>query len=206
MPYSIFTANGTQLSIPESTIDTTYYNPNANGAGKGVGIQLLGRNVVNYGPAVAQNFLQLMGNFAGPTPPVDGRCIMGQLWFNTTELDMYVRINNNTTGGLANWKKLCSGGTVDPGPGGPNPGGPNPGTPIKGEVLYDGAGVLIGYMAAAVPVDADAGVYIELLDGAGVKIPGAILSPSIGATVAARVGMSLVLSEVSGALIGYAFP
>lgn len=197
MPYSIFNADGTPLSIPDNTIDTTYYNPNANGPGKGVGIQLLGRNVVNYGPSVAQNFLQLMGHFAGPVPPVDGRSIMGQLWFNTTDLEMYVRFNNSPTGGIANWKKLGSGGGNT---------GINPGTPVAGEALYDGAGALIGRMAAAVPVDADAGAYVELLDGAGARIPGAILAPQVGSATASRVGMTVELTEVSGALIGYAFP
>jgi len=104
MPYNVYNPNGTQHSVPDNAIDATYYD-----ATNHVGIQLVGRNTVDYGAAIAQNFLQLIQNFAGPNPPSDAIALLGQFWFNTTDLNMYVRINNNTTGGLANWKVLGSG-------------------------------------------------------------------------------------------------
>ena len=198
MPYNIHHADGTPFTVPDNVIDTSFYDPNANGSGKGRGIQLLGRNVVSYGASTAQNFLQLMGNFAGPTPPADARSIIGQLWYNTSNQTMYVRFNDVPGGGITNWKPLGSGGTT--------PGGPKIGKPVPGTILVDSGGATIGHMAAAVPSDGDASAYIQLYDAAGALIPGVILSNIISAADAAAVGMSVSLNEVGGALIGYAFP
>ncbi|NBP55174.1 tail fiber protein [bacterium] len=47
-----------------------------------------GRNTTNYGTIVAENFLHLLENFAGPNQPVNP--IEGQLWYNNTDELLYV--------------------------------------------------------------------------------------------------------------------
>ena len=108
MAYTIYKSDGTPVTIPDGAIDTAYYNPNANAAGVGVGIQLAGRQAFNYGAPIAQNFLQLTENFAGPNLPSDSFALQGQLWFNTTTEAMYVRVTNATSGGIANWEQIAT--------------------------------------------------------------------------------------------------
>jgi Phage Tail Collar Domain len=57
-------------------------------------INLIGRGVTNYGQAVAQNDINLLQNFAGPTPPI--KPIIGQLWFNSTTLYLQVYTSAGT--------------------------------------------------------------------------------------------------------------
>jgi len=63
MAYNIHLSDGTPVTIPDNAIDTSYYNPTGGSTGNGLGIQLPGRNAINYGAATAQNFLQLTENF-----------------------------------------------------------------------------------------------------------------------------------------------
>lgn len=64
------TSKGT-IVITTGTVDTT------------TGLKLIGRNYPNFGQPIAENFLHLLENFAGPnlpTSPVDG-----QLWYDTQD-------------------------------------------------------------------------------------------------------------------------
>lgn len=113
--YTIYKSDGTAVTIPDSVIDTQYYSPNANGASKGLGIQQIGRFSVNYGQAVAQNFLQITENFAGTVMPADNIALQGQLWFKKnsgTDGVLYVRTSGSSTGGLANWQSVISANTT----------------------------------------------------------------------------------------------
>lgn len=101
MPYDIYKSDGTMVTVNDNTIDTTYYNSNANGTGKGVGSQLVGRNAIDYGKPIAQNFLQITENFCGPTMPTNATALQGQLWFKKTSASvgtLYVKTNTTVTG------------------------------------------------------------------------------------------------------------
>lgn len=111
MSYTIYHADGTPVIVPDNAIDTNFYNANAHGPGVGVGTQLVGRNAINYGAPVAQNFLQLTENFASTAAffPGDAFAMQGQLWFektSTTTGVLHVRNSSATSGGLANWSQV----------------------------------------------------------------------------------------------------
>lgn len=115
MSYQIYKSDGTLITVPDNTIDTAYYNPTGGGgtggSGNGQGVQLLGRNTVNYGAAIAQNILQSAENFCSSNFPSDATALQGQLWFNqlsNTTGNLYVRTTNNVSGGLANWQQLLT--------------------------------------------------------------------------------------------------
>lgn len=56
-------------------------------------LDLVGPGYTNFGQSIAQNFVKLLENFAGPIPPAHG--IQGQLWYDTSNPDRHVlRINN----------------------------------------------------------------------------------------------------------------
>jgi hypothetical protein len=79
MPYTIHKSDGTPITVPDNTIDIAYYQTNGGNAGLGLGVQLLGRNAINYGAPVAQNFLQLTENFASGAGffPSDNTALQG---------------------------------------------------------------------------------------------------------------------------------
>lgn len=109
---TVYKATGTAVNIMDNQFNTDLYSGTVNGAG--VGIQLPGRNVTNYGGPIAQNFLQITENFAGATPPT--KAALGQTWFNTTNKMLYVK-TDITTEPIPNWSKMSStvnssGGTV----------------------------------------------------------------------------------------------
>jgi len=109
MSYLIYKSDGTAVTIPDNIIDTVYYDPNGGDGGEGLGIQLLGQNSISYGPAVAQNFLQMQENYSSAAIPSDLYSLQGQLWFNKssgTTGNLYVRITGNTSGGIANWRQV----------------------------------------------------------------------------------------------------
>jgi hypothetical protein len=111
MAYTIYKADGTAVSVIEGAISGVFYDPNANGTGKGIGQQLIGKSAINYGAPIAQNFLQLTENFCGTVMPSDTTALQGQLWFNklsNTSGDLYVRNTNTASGGMANWTKLLT--------------------------------------------------------------------------------------------------
>jgi hypothetical protein len=68
----------------------------ATGPGKNnydTSLDLVGPGYVGYGKSIAQNFLKILENFAGPNPPQNS--IEGQLWYDTSNPDRKVlRINN----------------------------------------------------------------------------------------------------------------
>ena len=109
MSYTIFKADGTPVVVSESVADFDFFDSTANSVGaliKGKGIQLVGKGTIDYGAAIAQNFVQLTENFASSTPPKDDLALKGQLWFNSDTGDLYVRKTDSLTGGLANWAKV----------------------------------------------------------------------------------------------------
>ncbi len=57
MSYTIHKTNGTAITVPDNTLDTTYYSGSVP-PGVGYGSLLVGRNTTGYGAAIAQNFLQ----------------------------------------------------------------------------------------------------------------------------------------------------
>lgn len=58
-------------------------------------LELVGPGYVNYGTAIAQNFLKLLENFSGPNPPQNP--IEGQLWYDTGSSDRKIlRVHNSS--------------------------------------------------------------------------------------------------------------
>jgi hypothetical protein len=109
MAYSIFTPTGSQfattpISVADNTIDTSLYD-----TGTKSGIQLVGRNALNYGTAVAQNTVQMVSNFASSELAAPGGTValQGQLWFNVDDGNMYAKtgIGGNFP---ANWSRLIA--------------------------------------------------------------------------------------------------
>jgi len=74
--------------IPDGTIDSTSTT-----------LQLVGRNVTEYGESENENYVWLMENFAGPTAPP--RPLQGQLWFDTANSYITLRNMANTWVALA---------------------------------------------------------------------------------------------------------
>lgn len=113
MSYTIYKANGAPITVADNTLDNNFYNTTGGGGvspGHGLGVQLVGRNTINYGGPIAQNFLQLTENFASTSAffPSDTTALQGQLWFNQSDTSLYVRTTANTTGGIANWSKIVT--------------------------------------------------------------------------------------------------
>jgi hypothetical protein len=83
MPYNITKSDGTPLvTVPDNKIDTSSSS-----------LSLIGRNALNFGQAIDQNFINLMQNFANtnaPSMPLDG-----QLWYDTS--NRILKIYNNST-------------------------------------------------------------------------------------------------------------
>lgn len=70
MPYQINKFNGDRLVVLEDgTLDST------------TSIGLVGKNFAGYGEIQNENFLWMLENFAGTTPP--GRALAGQLWYDS---------------------------------------------------------------------------------------------------------------------------
>lgn len=71
MAYNIYQTDGTPLvTIPDNTLNTTASS-----------LTLIGRNSVNFGLAIDQNFVNLLQNFARNTAPINP--LKGQLWYDT---------------------------------------------------------------------------------------------------------------------------
>jgi hypothetical protein len=88
MAYTINTYNNTPVaSVADGTIDTT------------LDIKLIGKNYSGYGEAQNENFVYLLENFAGTTPPPNR--IKGQIWFDSgsKKLKFYDGLSFRTTGG-----------------------------------------------------------------------------------------------------------
>jgi hypothetical protein len=117
MAYSIYTPTGseyavTPLTVPDNAIDTGLYN-----ATNRLGVQLVGRNAIDYGTAIAQNTVQLASNFAGTIAPAAARSLQGQLWFNVTSTSsgtLYVRTSTTAGGEFpSGWERVLSAPTAD---------------------------------------------------------------------------------------------
>lgn len=108
MTYQLYLPTGSNglnpIPVPDNTIDTALYD-----SANKLGVQLIGRNAIDYGTAVAQNTVQMVSNFSGTVLPSDSIALQGQLWFNATSSTaglLYVRTTANTSGGLANWSRI----------------------------------------------------------------------------------------------------
>jgi len=120
MAYLIYKSDGTAVSVADNAIDSAFYNSGGGGGfgpgnvpqvGHGLGTQLVGRNTVDYGAAIAQNFLQLTENFSSSAVPGDSTSLQGQLWFkqgSTTTGELYVKISGASSGGINNWQKVVT--------------------------------------------------------------------------------------------------
>lgn len=81
MAYIINSFNGTPVAvIPDGTIDSTSTT-----------LQLVGRNVIEYGVPENENYVWLLENFAGNTAPYSAR--IGQLWYDSGNALLKVRSN-----------------------------------------------------------------------------------------------------------------
>lgn len=108
MTYQVYKpigANGVNpVLVPDNLIDLALYDSTNR-----LGVQLPGKNSVDYGLPLAQNIVQMVSNFAGSIIPNDSISMQGQLWYNATSAsagNLYVKFNSNTTGSIANWKKI----------------------------------------------------------------------------------------------------
>ena len=103
MPYKLNKTNGTLLiTVQDATVDNS------------TSLTFLGKNYTGYGPAVEENFLHLLENFASghdtdqyvPSSPLlsssQGKPLPGQLWFNTLTNQL-----NVSPDGLV-WKGIAS--------------------------------------------------------------------------------------------------
>lgn len=113
--YTIYNADGTPVSVPDNQIDATYYTGVAYGAGQG--IYLVGRNAIDYGAPIAQNFLQITENFASNTRPPDAKSLVGQLWFNKTDSTLNVKVTTAQSDNANNWRKIVVSNPLTPGDG-----------------------------------------------------------------------------------------
>ena len=107
MTYQVYKpvgANGVNpVLVPDNAIDLALYDSDNR-----LGLQLPGRNSIDYGLPFAQNIVQMVSNFAGTAIPNDSISMQGQLWFNATSSDtgnLYVKFTSNLSGGIANWKR-----------------------------------------------------------------------------------------------------
>lgn len=86
MPYNITNFDGTPLvTVADSTLNTT-----------STSLALIGRNAVNFGLAMNENFIALLQHFSSSTPPANP--VPGQIWFNnvTSVLNFYDGTQWNT--------------------------------------------------------------------------------------------------------------
>jgi len=94
MSYTINKTDGNVLlTLQDGTTDNS------------TGINLIGRNSVNYGNAQNENFVRLLENFAGTLPPgqsVGFNPIKGTIWYSTSEnrLRVYDGTNWNVVSGI----------------------------------------------------------------------------------------------------------
>lgn len=110
MAYTIYKSDGTAVVVPDNTIDAQFCDTNHNGANKGLGIFLVGRNAIDYGAPIAQNFLQMTENFCDDTPPSNATALQGQLWYDKANGILKVNVSSTVT---ADWRGLTT--IADPG-------------------------------------------------------------------------------------------
>jgi hypothetical protein len=86
--------NGT-FTVPDDLINTSQ-----------TALNLIGRGVTNYGQAVAENDINLLQNFAGPTSPVNP--LIGQLWYDNNVQQLCVLTGPATWSALAMESELAN--------------------------------------------------------------------------------------------------
>jgi hypothetical protein len=78
MTYNITNYDGTPLvSVANGTVDSTTTS-----------INLIGRNAVNFGLPLNENFIALLEHFANTSPPPNP--LKGQIWFDTTSINVKI--------------------------------------------------------------------------------------------------------------------
>jgi len=122
MAYSIRKSDGTLVTVADNAIDTDFYNPTGGSTGLGMGIQLIGKNAIDYGAAVAQTFLQSTENFSSSTgsQPIGAKALQGQLWYDKSLSTLYVRVTPGVPAAdslATNWRKITVLNPVTPGDG-----------------------------------------------------------------------------------------
>lgn len=95
MPYKLRFSDLTKLE----TIVVPDMPPGANVSN--TSLALVGKGYPNYGQKIAENFLHLLENFSGPTPPKNP--IEGQLWYDTSDPDRKVLRVMDGTATSAKW-------------------------------------------------------------------------------------------------------
>jgi hypothetical protein len=116
MAYSIRKSDGTLVTVADNAIDTNFYNPTGGSTGLGMGIQLIGRNAIDFGAANAQTFLQLTENFSSSTgsQPIGAKALQGQLWYDQLLSRLYVRVTPGIPGAdslVPNWEQIVTSGS-----------------------------------------------------------------------------------------------
>lgn len=83
MAYNITKSNGTAITIADGAVDYSQLS-----------IGLVGKNTIGYGDEIAQNFVQMLENFANTSQPANPT--VGQLYFDTTGAEGSLRVHTNT--------------------------------------------------------------------------------------------------------------
>lgn len=89
MPYNILRTNGTQLVVVQDGQTNSF----------STSLDLIGKNVIEYGLLQNRNFVKLLENFANQSPP--GAPMIGQLWFDTSTSSRSIKLYNGTS-----WRQL----------------------------------------------------------------------------------------------------
>ena len=111
MSYTIYKSDGTAIVVPDSLIDNAYYNYAGGSTGTGTGIRFIGNSAIGFDIPIAENFLQMTENFASATgtQPLGLYSLQGQLWYDKTINEMYVRTTPGLSGAdslSGNWARL----------------------------------------------------------------------------------------------------
>jgi hypothetical protein len=108
--YTLYKADGiSTIGVGNAQITPVTGSVNAAISGHTTGVQLLGQNALAYGKHVAQNFVQLVENFASTTPPLKIASLQGQTWFkkdSETAGSLYVKVVSDGDGSIADWQKI----------------------------------------------------------------------------------------------------
>jgi hypothetical protein len=128
MPYILnLTTGSTLTTVSDGTVDNS------------TSLTFLGKNFSGYGQPFEENFVKLLENFSSPgtgnapSLPILSKSIRGQLWFNTTNKQLYVNYDGENFKGVAS-VTVGSTSTVI--------------SPVDGDMFWDN-GVLYGYQASA---------------------------------------------------------
>jgi len=110
-----YTIARSPLNGADNLASTSQINVLANDLNVDTTLSLVGKDLINYGEAIAQNSVKLLENFASSTAPVTPT--EGQMWWDTGATEEKVGVKTNDTKALKIWHITTPGGTV-PGAGG----------------------------------------------------------------------------------------